>query len=61
MVQICQKKVNEIIKNMTLDGSLNEIAKKYDLLSLYTSVVKSNNIAVVAFLMVLYTVLIIIF
>jgi len=54
------KKVNGIIKNMTLDGTLKEIAKKYDLLNLYSNVVKSNNITFVVFLIVLYSVLIII-
>jgi len=54
------KKINEIIKNMTLDGTINEIAQKYDLLNLYTSEKKSEYIMKVTILLVLYTILIII-
>jgi len=54
-------KINEVIKNMSEDNSLNEIAKKYDLLNLYTGKVDSQNVTVVILLMVLYTVLVIVF
>jgi len=54
------QKINGIIKNMTLDGTLNEIAKKYDLLNLYVTNKKTENLTVVVLLMTLYTILIII-
>ncbi|KAL6628803.1 hypothetical protein U3516DRAFT_889360, partial [Neocallimastix sp. 'constans'] len=40
------KKVNSVIKNMTLDGTLNAIAEKYDLLSLYTKEEQSSTLKV---------------
>jgi len=42
------KKVNEIIKNMTLDGTINEIAKKYDLLNLYSHNKGSSKKSIIA-------------
>jgi len=45
------QKINGIIKNMTLDGTLNEIAKKYDLLNLYVINKKSKNLTVAFLLM----------
>ncbi|KAG4100420.1 periplasmic binding protein-like II [Neocallimastix lanati (nom. inval.)] len=55
------KKVNEIIKNMTLDGTINEIAEKYDLLDLYSHNKGSSkkNILEVSLFMALFFVLII--
>ncbi|OUM59048.1 hypothetical protein PIROE2DRAFT_15535 [Piromyces sp. E2] len=55
------KKINVIINNMIEDGTLNEIAKKYDLLNLYKSEQKTNITIVVYLLMALYFVLIIVF
>jgi len=40
------KKVNPVIKNMTLDGTFNKIAEKYDLLDLYSNKNKSSNIII---------------
>ncbi|OUM59044.1 hypothetical protein PIROE2DRAFT_15531 [Piromyces sp. E2] len=49
------RKVNEIIKKMMTDGTVNEIAKKYNLLSLYTIEKKTSNSTVVIFMtMILY-------
>ncbi|OUM69517.1 hypothetical protein PIROE2DRAFT_2614 [Piromyces sp. E2] len=55
------KKVNEIINNMIADGSLKTLAKKFDIVNLYMSEEKSNNIAAIVLLMISYFVLILVF
>ena len=54
------QKVNGIIKTMMSDGSLNEIAKKYDLLNLYTKEIKSKNYFMIIIILIVYSFLIII-